>query len=110
MTVLPGEVLRLRPAPTIGREQTGWRPVVVVSNELFHETVTTLVLVVPVTSVDRGWDNHVALSGTHGLPTASFAMTEQVRVASRDRIVGRSGLVDTDTLTEIRRWVTDYMT
>jgi len=79
---------------------------VVVSNDLFHESVTTLVLAVPVTSIDRGWDNHVAL----GLPAGGgFAMTEQVRAVSRDRLDGRIGAVADDVLDEIRDWIRDYL-
>lgn len=109
LSLLPGEVLWARPDPGVGREQAGRRPVVVVSNELFHEAVTTLTLVVPVTSVDRQWDNHVELRGSHGLGSRSFAMTEQVRVVSRERLDGRLGAVDRATLDAIRSWIRDYL-
>ncbi len=106
VSVVPGEVLWASPTPTVGREQAGRRPVVVVSNQLFHEAVTTLALVVPVTSVDRGWDNHVPLVGADVL---GYAMTEQVRAISRDRIDGRLGAVDDETLDAIRGWIGDSL-
>lgn len=109
LSLLPGEVFWARPDPGVGREQAGRRPVVVVSNELFHDAVTTLVLVVPVSSVDRGWDNHVPLAGSHGLDVPSYAMTEQVRVVSRERLAGRLGAVDDATLAAIRGWIRDYL-
>lgn len=109
VSVLPGEVVWVRPDVSVGREQAGRRPAVVVSNDSFHDAITTLVLIAPVTSVDRGWDNHVRLGGSHDLPASSFAMTEQVRVISRERIVGRAGSVDDTTLDSIREWLRAYL-
>lgn len=51
--------------PASGREQARRRPVVVVAAEDYLDAVTTLV-VVPVTTVDRGWPNHVLLRGGTG--------------------------------------------
>lgn len=109
LTLVAGEVVWVRPDTAVGREQAGRRPVVVVSNELFHEAITTLFLGMPVTTTDRGWDNHVALVGPHGLGKPSWAMTEQVRVISRERIVDRSGAVDAATLAALCTWVRDYL-
>jgi mRNA interferase MazF len=71
-------------------------------------TVETLAIVVPVTSVDRAWPNHVPVSGIE-LPQPSWAMTEQVRTISRARIVGRAGRVDGLTLQDLRGWVRDFL-
>ena len=62
-------------SPTRGGEQAGRRPVLVVASRGFLETITTLVVVLPVTGVDRGWPNHVQLRGPHGLDRASWAIT-----------------------------------
>lgn len=104
-----GDVWWARPDPGVGREQAGRRPVVVVSGTHYNDTVETLALVVPISTRDRGWPNHVALRGAHGLSQTSFAMTEQVRCVSRDRLVGEVGPVTPDCLDEIRRWVHDYL-
>ena len=63
---------------------------------------------VPVTTVDRGWPNHVLITGST-LTTPSWAMTEQVRTISRDRIVAEAGAVDHATLERIRRWIADFL-
>lgn len=54
-------------APVRGREQGGHRPVVVVASQGYLDAVTTLLLVVPITTTDRGWPNHVPLDGAIGL-------------------------------------------
>lgn len=107
--IVPGQVYWVRPDVTIGREQAGRRPAVIVSGTGYLEAVTTLVWAMPVTSVDRGWDNHVELAGATGLTRASFAMTEQLRVISRERLDGLLGTVDDVTLQRIRDWIRDFL-
>lgn len=96
-------------SPTRGREQAGRRPVVVVASEGYLGAVTTLVLVLPITTMDRGWPNHVELTGSHGLASTSRAMTEQIRTVARDRLAAPVGVVDTACLDSLRRWLSDFL-
>lgn len=109
LSLAEGEVWWAAPSPTVGREQSGRRPVVVVSGEEYHATMTTLALVVPVSTRDRGWPHHIRLRGVTHLASPSWAMTEQVRVVSRERLVQRTGIVDTGCLDEIRGWLLNYL-
>ncbi|TFH53033.1 type II toxin-antitoxin system PemK/MazF family toxin [Actinomyces viscosus] len=104
-----GEVWWALPDPAVGREQSGRRPVLVVSNERFHTTVTTLVVVVPVTTKDRGWPNHVELNAGVRMKQRSFAMTEQVRTISRQRLTKKIGVVEEPVLQNVREWLVDYI-
>ena len=56
-----------------------------------------------------GWPNHPAIRGAVALGVPSFAMTEQVRAISRERLVEPIGTVDDDCLDEVRRWIVDYV-
>ena len=104
----PGDVVWAAPDATVGREQAGRRPALVVASADYLQTVDSLAIVVPITSVDRGWPNHVPIpSGL--LPRASWAMTEQVRTISRRRIVADAGRVDRATLAMVRGWVRDFL-
>jgi mRNA interferase MazF len=94
--------------PTVGREQTGRRPVVVVSSDGYLDVVTTLIVVVPISRRDRGWPNHVRLSGVPELPE-SLAMTEQPRTISRERLSDQIGQLDDPCLTEIKQWLADFL-
>jgi len=94
---------------TRGREQSGNRPVLVVASRAYLEIITTLVVVLPITSVRRGWPNHVLLRGAHGLDRASWVMTEQVRTISRDRIHVVAGLVDDATLSDVDVYLRDFL-
>lgn len=101
----PGDVVWVELGPVSGREQGGRRPAVVVSSASHLAAATTLLTVVPATSRDRGWPNHVALTGPVGLDGATFAMTEQVRTIARERVVGRAGSADDECLAEVCAWL-----
>lgn len=104
----PGDVVWTSPPAPVGREQGGRRPALVISGTDYLETVNTLAIVVPITSVDRGWPNHVPVAGA-SLPRPSWAMTEQVGTVSRERIVARAGRADPATLSGARDWVRDFL-
>jgi mRNA interferase MazF len=96
--------------PTAGREQRGSRPALVVSSADYLLSVRDLVVVVPITSVDRAWPHHVPVDGeATGLSKPSFAMTEQPRTISTTRIIRRTGTAGSETLREVSRWLQDFL-
>jgi mRNA interferase MazF len=95
--------------PVAGREQGGRRPFVVLAGADYLDIITTLVVGLPVTTVDRGWPNHIRLHGETGLRRRSWAMTEQPRTISRNRVKGVAGSVTPATLALARRWVGDFL-
>ena len=103
----PGDVVWLQPEIVVGREQAGRRPALVVAGAGYLQTVDTLALVVPITTVDRGWPNHIEVFGTE-LEQRSWAMSEQIRTISRERVVGRAGRADA-TLAAVRSWLADFL-
>jgi mRNA interferase MazF len=106
----PGSVVWVNLDPTVGREQAGRRPAVIVASAGYLEAVTELAIVVPATTVERGWPQHVLLTGsTLTLPRPTFAMTEQPRTISRQRIASVAGNVDADCLASICRWLNDFL-
>src|ERR1035437_10297143 len=102
-----GAVVWVDFSPTAGHEQRGTPPALVVSSAGYLDSVRNLVIVIPITSVDRGWPHHVPVRGEQTwLPRASFAMTEQPRTISMARISRRSGVADRTTLAELDQWLT----
>lgn len=104
-----GAVVWATLSPTAGPEQGGRRPVVVVASDRYLEVVTMLSIVVPVTTVDRGWPNHVPLNGPTGLDRPSWAMTEQPRTVDRGRLPAVVGHVDAATEAAIDVWLRDFL-
>jgi len=83
--------------PTTGSEQRGTRPALVVSSADYLASVRGPVVVLPVTST---WT---------GLSRPGFAMTEQPRTISTIRISRRTGTADAATMTEVDRWLQDFL-
>lgn len=82
-----GEVWLADLKPTRGREQTGQRPVLIVSVNPFNHSGAGLVIAVPFTTRKRGIPTHIEVRPPDGgLREPSFAMCEQVRSIATDRL------------------------
>jgi len=71
-----GDFIAVTFDPQCGHEQKGLRPALVVSNTLFNEQ-TGLAIVCPLTTTDRGYPFHVAV--TDNPRVNGFVMVEQVK-------------------------------
>ena len=107
--LLSGTVVLVDLGATLGREQSGVRPAVVMSSDDFAEVIDRLTVIVPCTRVDRGWVNHIRLEGDTGLTHLTFAMSEQVRTIATERILRARGRVDAPTLALLSRWVHHWL-
>ena len=61
-----GDVVFLDFNPTKGHEQSGFRPAVVISNNIFNEN-TKMVIVCPITSNDKEFPTHYHLEDTNNI-------------------------------------------
>jgi len=99
-----GEVWLAELDPTVGREQGGRRPVVVVSSNGLHALPINMIVVVPLTSHDRGLVTQPQIHGAQsGLRQTSFARPEDMRAIDAGRLQRRLGHVSTEDLAEIRK-------
>ncbi len=79
--------------PTVGGGQRGRRPCVVVSSSLYCAFPIPMVIVVPLTTVDRGLPHHAPIrSAAAGLDRPGWARTEDVRAISEQRFTARRPL------------------
>jgi mRNA interferase MazF len=86
-TIRRGEVWPADLEPTRGHEQSGQRPVLIVSTDPFNQGRARLVVVVPFTTRKRSLPIHVEVRPPDGgLRDVSFAMCEQVRSLAIDRL------------------------
>lgn len=109
LELAPGVVACAALEPVRGREQGGHRPVLVVASEGYLDAVTTLAIVLPITSVHRGWPNHVRVEGASGLERPSWIMTEQPRTLARERLTWIAGAVSDGCLLRVRTWLGDFL-
>ncbi len=103
-----GDVYWADLVPRSGSEQTGRRPVVVLSHDGFNETPGwRSIIVVPIsTSSSQGKRGPTVIElsgGTTGLPKTSFAVCHQVTTLDRAKLTKRLGSLSTNPLREIEQ-------
>ena len=85
-----GEIWEADLNPIVGREQSGHRPVLIVSDNALNKSARGLVIVLPVTGIDRGLPTHIrVIPPDGGLTKPSMIMTEQVRIRSERLVSSR---------------------
>lgn len=101
-----GEVWRLDLNPTRGHEQSGRRPALVLSVDKFNAGPAGMVIIAPLTSVDKRQPLHVRIEPPEGgVRETSYAKAEDVRSVSSERLVDRWGSVERSTLRAVTRRV-----
>jgi mRNA interferase MazF len=97
-----GEVWDLNFDPTIGHEQAGARPALILSADLFNAGPAELVVAVPITRTGRKVRWHVAVKPPQGgLVAESFIQCENIRSVSKRRLKRRRGRVSEETLQQV---------
>lgn len=99
-----GDVFWADPDPTRGSEQSKSRPFVIVSVDQLNRAPLSLSLAVPFTRTDFSNPLHLAIAPPEGgLREACFAMPEQLRTISHERLSRRLGRLRPATLDELLR-------
>jgi mRNA interferase MazF len=97
-----GDVYMVNLDPTIGHEQAGQRPALIVSDDLLNRSPAGLVIVAPITGTDRGIPAHVRVAAPEGgLVKASLIMADQIRTISQRRLGRRLGTITPETMTQV---------
>lgn len=101
-----GDVYWADLVPRSGSEQTGRRPVVVVSHDAFNEVPSwRSIIVVPITTstaqAKRGPTIVELRGGTTGLSKNSFALCHQVTTLDRAKLNKRVGVLSSEMLRDV---------
>jgi mRNA interferase MazF len=97
-----GDVFMIDFDPTVGHEQGGRRPALVVSADALNQSRVGLVTVAPITGTDRGIPAHVKVEAPEaGLTKTSMIMADQLRSISLRRVIRRMGAVSTATMGQV---------
>ena len=88
--------------PTVGSEQYGRRPVVILSNDLNNKYSPTI-LVAPLTKILKKTKlpTHIMIRKNYFLKYDSLILLEQIRTIDKSRLVSYKGKVDSSTLEKI---------
>lgn len=97
-----GDVWSINLDPTVGREQAGIRPALIVSVDKFNHGPAELVIVLPITSQNKNQPIHVPVKPPEGgLSMLSFIKCDDVRSVSKQRLKHFYGKVSAHTMAEV---------
>lgn len=97
-----GEIWFVDLNPVRGHEQAGKRPALVVSVDLFNSGPAGLVVVLPITTKDKGIPFHMEIYPPEGgLPEKSFIKCEDIRSISKERLLSLAGAVSLLTMAAV---------
>jgi mRNA interferase MazF len=96
-----GDIWLINLDPTLGHEQSGIRPALIISDDLLNQSLAELVIVLPITSKNKGISSHVEIHSDF-LPTISYITTEDIRSVSVERLIKRIGSVDSFVLQKVK--------
>jgi mRNA interferase MazF len=103
-----GDIYWANLAPRSGSEQSGRRPVIIISHDAFNQTPGwRSIIVVPVSTSagqKRRGPTVVALpAGTNGLSHNSIALCHQITTLDRAKLNDKAGVVPEELLTQIEQ-------
>lgn len=97
-----GDLWTVNLSLTIGREQAGMRPALVISVDQLNHSAADLVIALPVTTREKKIRSHVPIDeGEGGLRSRSFIKCEDIRSISVRRLEHRLGSVSSGTLAAV---------
>jgi mRNA interferase MazF len=97
-----GEVWLASLDPTVGHEQAGTRPALILSVDAFNASASGLVTVLPITSKARALRTRVEVRPPEaGLNVVSYIIGEQTRTISTHRLVKPLGSVTDATMANV---------
>ena len=104
ITIQKGDIFFADLGETVGSEQSGIRPVLVIQNDVGNKFSPT-VIITPLTSKPKKLTQptHVAIGKRFGLSEYSYALPEQIRTIDRARILDYVGHADEDMMSRIDR-------
>jgi len=99
--ILRGEIRWADLNPTIGREQSGERPVLILSQDVFNERSGTVIAMALTSQVQRAGFPLTHEIRKSKLPKRSWVKISQIRTLSTERIGRKLGSVDPEELDHV---------
>ena len=104
-----GDIIWLNLNPQAGAEQSGHRPVIVVSNDEFHKRIANLVMICPITNTDRNFPTHIRLNNNR-TKTSGVIKCEQAKILDhKERHASFIETAPKDILDEAKDLVTSFI-
>ncbi len=99
--ILRGEIRWAELNPTIGREQSGERPVLILSQDVFNERSGTVIAMALTSQEQRAGFPLTYEILKSGLPKRSWVKISQIRTLSTERIGRKIGVINPEELVQV---------
>jgi mRNA interferase MazF len=99
--ILRGEIRWAQLNPGIGREQTGLRPILVLSHDIFNERSGTVIAIAITSQAQKAGYPLTQELKTGDLPKRSWAKISQIRTLSTERIGTLIGKLSREELIQV---------
>jgi mRNA interferase MazF len=105
-----GEIWNANLSPSKGSEQSGFRPVVIVSGNMLNANLP-IVIVMPLTSKVKNYKGNPVLipSKVNGLKATSELLIFHIRSISKDRLMAKLGRVEAEELSLAIKTLNDIL-
>ena len=102
MQIKRGQIYYADLSPVVGSEQGGYRPVLIIQNDVGNKYAPTVIAAIITTRKTKAnLPTHVWLNAECGLPKESMVECEQVRTLDKKRLKGFMGQVSAEVMQEI---------
>ncbi|HAJ96687.1 MAG TPA: PemK family transcriptional regulator [Ruminococcus sp.] len=103
MNVKRGEIYYADLSPVVGSEQGGFRPVLIVQNDVGNRHSPTVIAAAITSKLDKAkLPTHIPLAADScGLQKDSIVLLEQIRTIDKKRLKDRMGMLDSNAMTRI---------
>lgn len=107
MKIRRGDIYYADLRPTVGCEQGGIRPVLIVQNDIGNQHSPTTIVITLTSRVKKELPTHVPLHKEQcdGLSADSIILCEQIRTIDKKRIKDKVGRINEESLDEVMRAV-----
>lgn len=108
--ILQGDIWYANLSPIKGSEQSGYRPVLIVSGNLMNKHLG-IVICLPLTSKVKHYKGNVVLTpnNENGLKEASEVLNFHIRSISKDRLIKKCGSISKEELKLTKKGVDELM-
>jgi mRNA interferase MazF len=105
-----GEIWFANLNPTKGSEQSGFRPLVIISGNLLNEYLN-LVITCPLTTKVKNYMGNVVLEPDkeNKLKHSSEILTFHIRSVSKERLVRKIGKISSEELVQVKQGLDDIL-
>ena len=99
--IIKGAIFYAELDPTVGSEQKGCRPVIILQNDIGNKFSPTTIIAPITTKKDIELPTHILIKQFDKIRPNSIIMIEQIRVIDKKRLKGFIDILDEDQLKEV---------